>query len=57
MTILVVDEKQNVGFAFLLLGVIFALAPSQFEAMFVSYAHSREDIDRTCETIKKYKDN
>lgn len=50
-------KKQSVGFAFLLLGVIFALAPSQFEAMFVSYAHSREDIDKTCETIKKYKDN
>ncbi len=31
------------------------LAPSQFEAMFMSYAHSMEDIKKTCEIIKKYK--
>lgn len=30
------------------------LAPSQFEAMFISYAHSAEDIRRTCEAIEKY---
>ncbi len=29
------------------------IAPSQFEAMFVSYAHSNEDIEKTCETIEK----
>lgn len=29
--------------------------PSQFEAMFVSYAHSDEDIARTCELIRGYK--
>ena len=29
------------------------LAPSQFEAMFVSYAHSDEDMDKTVEIIKK----
>ena len=46
-------KKQNVGFAFLLLGVIFALAPSQFEAMFVYNTLRREKIDKTCETIKK----
>lgn len=28
------------------------LAPSQFEAMFVSYAHSKEDVEKTCEVIK-----
>ncbi len=28
------------------------LAPSQFEAMFISNAHSKEDIERTCEVIK-----
>ena len=33
------------------------LAPSQFEAMFVSYAHSKEDVSKTCELIKKYKEN
>lgn len=30
------------------------LAPSQFEAMFVSDAHTDEDIDRTCELFKTY---
>lgn len=30
------------------------LAPSQFEAMFVSYAHSKDDVNTTCECIRKY---
>lgn len=30
-------------------------APSQFEAMFVSYAHTAEDIERTAEIIKAFK--
>lgn len=30
-------------------------APSQFEAMFVSAAHSEEDIERTCEVISQFK--
>lgn len=30
-------------------------APSQFEAMFVSMAHSDEDIDYTCDAIKSFK--
>ena len=29
-------------------------APSQFEAMFVSYAHTEEDIDKTCEVISAF---
>lgn len=29
-------------------------APSQFEAMFVSDAHTHEDIEKTCETIRSY---
>ena len=29
-------------------------APSQFEAMFVSYAHSDEDIEYTCRMIREY---
>jgi glutamate-1-semialdehyde 2,1-aminomutase len=33
------------------------IAPSQYEAMFVSYAHSDEDINRTCELISKFKLN
>ena len=27
------------------------VAPAQFEAMFVSVAHTQEDIERTCEVI------
>lgn len=30
-------------------------APSQFEAMFVSYAHSDEDIEKTCQIISNFK--
>jgi len=32
------------------------MAPSQFEAMFVSAAHSKEDIERTCEVIRKVRE-
>ena len=30
-------------------------APSQFEAMFISSAHSDEDIEYTCQVIKQYR--
>lgn len=30
------------------------LAPSQFEAMFLSWAHTEEDINRTCQAIRDY---
>lgn len=30
-------------------------APPQFEAMFVSYAHSDEDIEKTCQIISNFK--
>lgn len=30
-------------------------APSQFEAMFVSYAHSDEDIEKTCQIISNFR--
>lgn len=30
------------------------LAPSQYEAMFVSYVHSKKDIELTCDVISKY---
>lgn len=30
------------------------LAPSQFEAMFISNAHSKEDLEKTCDAIKEY---
>ena len=31
------------------------IAPSQYEAMFVSRAHSDEDIEKTCKVIESYK--
>ncbi len=40
-------------FKFLLENGIYA-APSQFEAMFVSDAHSDEDIEKTCQVFKDY---
>lgn len=33
------------------------LAPSQFEAMFLSNAHTKEDLDKTIEVCKTYKEN
>ena len=30
-------------------------APSQFEAMFVSFAHTEDDIEKTCQVIKSDK--
>ena len=33
------------------------LAPAQFEAMFVSNAHSKEDLEKTIEIIKKFGSN
>lgn len=30
------------------------LAPSQYEAMFLSYAHSQEDIEKTCQIIQSF---
>lgn len=30
------------------------LAPSQFEAMFLSWAHTEEDIHKTCQAIREY---
>ena len=33
------------------------LAPSQYEAWFISAAHSGEDIDKTCRLIEDYQEN
>ena len=41
-------------YGYLLENGIYA-APSQFEAMFLSYAHTDKDIDRICEVIGNYK--
>ena len=47
-------EKYAEYYRHLLRNGIYA-APSQFEAMFVSYAHTAEDIERTAEIIKAFK--
>lgn len=47
-------EKYADYFGYMLEHGIY-LAPSQFEAMFVSAAHTKEDIARTCEAIRGYR--
>ncbi len=47
-------EKYAEYYRHLLRNGIYA-APSQFEAIFVSYAHTAEDIERTAEVIKAFK--
>ncbi len=49
-------EKYANYFSFMLENGIY-LAPSQFEAMFLSWAHSDEDIEKTCSLIEKYSKN
>lgn len=48
------DTKQYANYFNYMLNQGIYLAPSQFEAMFISYAHSKEDIEKTCEVIKNY---
>ena len=47
-------EKYAEFFNYLLDNGIY-IAPSQYEAMFVSMAHSDEDIEKTCNVIESYK--
>ena len=49
------DIEKYAAYFNYMLGQGIYLAPSQFEAMFVSYAHSKEDLEKTCEVIKGYK--
>ena len=46
-------DKFSKYYAFMLENGIYT-APSQFEAMFVSYAHTDEDIERTCRIMEKF---
>lgn len=46
-------KKFALFYSYLLENGIYS-APSQFEAMFVSYAHSDADIEYTCEVISKF---
>lgn len=48
------DTEQYAKYFNYMLGQGIYLAPSQFEAMFVSGAHSAEDIERTCRAMKEY---
>jgi len=45
-------EKYAMYFDYMLKNVIY-IAPSQFEAMFISAAHTDEDIEITCDIIRK----
>lgn len=47
-------EKYADYFSYMLDKGIY-LAPSQFEAMFVSNAHTKEDIEKTCQCMKEFK--
>lgn len=49
-------ERFSRFFSYMLDNGIY-LAPSQYEAWFISVAHSDEDIDRTCRLIEAYQEN
>lgn len=48
------DTQQFADYFRYMLGQGIYLAPSQFEAMFVSLAHGQEEIQRTLDTVDKY---
>ena len=48
------DTEKYADYFNYMLGKRIYLAPSQFEAMFVSSVHSNEDLERTCDAIKEY---
>ena len=48
------DTKRYADYFGYLLDRGIYVTPSQFEAMFVSAAHSQEDIDTTCQIISEY---
>lgn len=49
------DTKRYADYFSYMLDRGIYLAPSQFEAMFLSAAHSVEDIERTCEAVSEYR--
>lgn len=51
------DTRQYAAYFNYMLNHGIYLAPSQFEAMFLSYAHTKEDIARTCDVILELADN
>ena len=50
------DKKRYANYFHYLLEQGIYMAPSGFEAMFLSAAHTKEDINRTCEVIKDYEE-
>lgn len=49
------DTRKYAEFFGYLLDHGIYIAPAQYEAMFVSIAHSEEDIEKTCEVIRSYR--
>ncbi len=48
------DTKKFADFYAYMIDNGIYIAPSQFEAMFVSCAHTEEDVDYTCDVISRY---
>lgn len=48
------DTKKYARYFSYMLDKGIYLAPSQFEAMFVSYVHTDEDIEKTCQLIRDF---
>lgn len=48
------DTRKYAAYCNRMLGEGFYLAPSQFEAMFLSMAHTREDLEKTLYCIRNY---
>lgn len=51
------DTKKYAEFFAWLIDRGIYVAPSQYEAMFISAAHSDEDIEKTCGIIREFKNN
>lgn len=49
------DTAKYADYFYKMLEAGIYVAPSQFEAMFVSVAHTKEDIEKTCESILRIK--
>lgn len=49
------DTEKYAEYFNYMLGQGIYLAPSQFEAMFVSYAHTKADLERTCQAITNFR--
>lgn len=50
------DTEQYADYFNYMLGQGIYLAPSQFEAMFVSNAHTKADLEKTCQAVRGYCD-